>query len=112
MEDFLPHLYKVLYYVVYIVVASIIIFIILWIFVRLKRWYAKARIARSRKDSTTKFDYIKETNKEITGFQRFYLSQTGDVEFDFWEVLSAKPCKCKSPRISTRIFPKKSAKTE
>jgi hypothetical protein len=28
------------------------------------------------------------------------------------EVLSAKPCKCTSPRISTRIFPKEKLKTE
>lgn|GEM_PF-7097468 len=79
-NDFLGGLINVVYYIIYSAMAAIIIFIVMWLFVKLKRWCARARIRRSKEDFVTEAKYIRDVKKKPNFIQQFILSQTGIVE--------------------------------
>ncbi|MDR1003049.1 MAG: hypothetical protein LBL82_07270 [Oscillospiraceae bacterium] len=82
-EALLGHLSNVLYTVIYLVVSAGFIFLIMWLYVRLKKWYKRATIAKQPIDLKTEIEYIEKKKKELNFLQRLELSQTGRVYFTY-----------------------------
>lgn len=80
LNGFMNHLLNIAYDMIILLLSVVAIIIFLWIFVKIKRWYGKARINRSSTDFKTAVDYIDENDKSINRFQRLYLNLTGEIE--------------------------------
>lgn len=77
--DFLGYLLNILYRVFYLALSAVLLFFLIWIYVKLKRWYGRSRIARSNNDFKEVSDHIVSTGKKINFIQRFVLAQTGEI---------------------------------
>ena len=78
--SFLDHLLQMVYDMFILILSVVVILIFLWIFVKIKRWYGKARIERTTHDFKETVHYIEKKGKGINWLQRVSLKLTGEIE--------------------------------
>ena len=81
MNNISDHLVSILHNIV----GSMLSGVLLWVIsVKLKQWYVLAKKRRNKTDFTEEEEYINKTGKEINVFQRWVLSQTGEIPTKGW----------------------------
>ena len=70
---------KVLYDAAYLVLAACVLLVLMWIYVILKRWYGRARIARSRRDGIKAMNHAANSSEGINWWQHLSLKLTGEI---------------------------------
>lgn len=70
---------ELVYSAIIFICTAMVIIITVRIFLSIRRWYKRAKVARQEPDFKETVDYIKAHNKDLTRYQRFILEQTGSI---------------------------------